>query len=170
MLEFLDDFEQAALASKLSDSEKCSHVCRYATFEVRKLWILLPEYTSQNWSAFKAAVLEMYPEADDSHKYTLLRLRKFVKERNGKPFTSLEEFGTFHREFKMISLTLQKNQSGHELDYYYLSAVGKEEEQAIRDMLEDQKKHRHRNFDRHPITMAEARECFVRRFRSMNLL
>jgi hypothetical protein len=76
---FLRDFEFQALQAQLTDLEKCQVVGKFTDADTEDAWATCPSATTGDWDAFKKEIKAMYPEADETHKYSHRSLEKLVK-------------------------------------------------------------------------------------------
>lgn len=60
LLNFMKEFEKAALRSQLTGPEKCDQIGGYTTPECQDLWESLRDFKNRNWVAYRAMILSLY--------------------------------------------------------------------------------------------------------------
>ena len=71
---YFEDLEFLFTAANVTDDgEKKRHTVRYVAVELADIWETLSEYAdnAKSYVQFKAAIHELYPDADDKYRYTL---------------------------------------------------------------------------------------------------
>ena len=106
--DFVSDFEAIAASANLTNEQKCLQVGRYAKKSVKELWENLPAFTDRDWDQYKAAILALYPEDDDTHKFSAKELVKLVNKQRKQKMSGLKAFSTYDRHFRRISQWLKK--------------------------------------------------------------
>ncbi|TDL13233.1 hypothetical protein BD410DRAFT_735601, partial [Rickenella mellea] len=100
LVEFLDDYELLATQAQLSADEQCKRLYKYASPKEGALWKLLTERMSQDWTAYRAAIVALYPGATSARQYTNADLRKFVNDHHANTaIRTIDDLGDYHREF-----------------------------------------------------------------------
>jgi hypothetical protein len=84
-------------AQIVDDQSKKEQAKRYVPREDADLWVSLAEYAAgSSYEDFKAAVLRLYPGADDERKYSRHEVDRFVADRQRLGIASLEELASFY--------------------------------------------------------------------------
>ncbi|KAG6834481.1 hypothetical protein H0H93_009410, partial [Arthromyces matolae] len=82
LLDFFETFEDLAKEYSLSDAEKCKHVVKYGSKQVRRFWASLEAYKKEDWAKFKEAIMEEYPGAKKGERYTFYKLESIVEKQS----------------------------------------------------------------------------------------
>ncbi|KZS91890.1 hypothetical protein SISNIDRAFT_399410, partial [Sistotremastrum niveocremeum HHB9708] len=109
ILDFLDEFETHARKARLPQQQMIQIVGKYADKPSRELWEQLPGFTEEpwDWAAYRASILDLYPQSDQSKKFAISDLLKLVHKYHKKPMKELSHFSKYDRKFKRISLWLR---------------------------------------------------------------
>src|SRR5262245_33965796 len=79
------------------------YTVRYVDIDTEDGWKQLPEFTTGNYTQFKAAIFKLYPGADGERKWTISDLDHLTGEWSRVGFRNKEELGNYHRKFLVIS-------------------------------------------------------------------
>jgi len=103
------DYESLAEAAQLSPEEHLAQSTHYLTGEDKEDWENLPEFEAMppNWIIFKEALFQEYPRARKP-LVSLANLDIFVKKKSNQEIHTLNEYDTFHREFRRLATQLAK--------------------------------------------------------------
>ncbi|TFK78559.1 hypothetical protein K466DRAFT_467032, partial [Polyporus arcularius HHB13444] len=109
---FFDDLDWMFRRSHIDDDvERLDYVLSYVPNVVWRQWQVLaslPESTT--YDSFKTMVLDLYPEAEDSHVLSWKSYKELVAERRSQLFASLEDYAAFYRDFFPLSCSLVSRQ------------------------------------------------------------
>jgi len=137
---FFREYEAAATAAQLVDPAKTDRVIEFVKMRVAQFWSNLPEFkvVNKNWNAFMAAVLKLYPEVDDQHRYTLKDLKKLIRKQSDASIKTVTDLAEFHRIFLEISTWLVDKQliGEHERNRTYREAFRPRLRRKIGDRLQ----------------------------------
>src|SRR5882672_10458036 len=106
---YLSDYESLAEATQLTLGECLSQSTRYLTEEDKDDWENLLEFEASppDWAAFKEALFREYPKARKPF-ISSADLGTFVDEKSQQEIHTLDDFATFHREFRRLVNWLAK--------------------------------------------------------------
>ncbi|KAH9923331.1 uncharacterized protein B0H18DRAFT_1120434 [Fomitopsis serialis] len=97
--DFLDAFEDAANASRLTDKEKCRRVVQFCTDKVRKVLICRSEFEGSDWEAAKKRMTRTYGTGQQGELGSAAELRAFVEKYRKKKITNLREYYKYVQRF-----------------------------------------------------------------------
>ncbi|KAF9033596.1 hypothetical protein BJ165DRAFT_1377558, partial [Panaeolus papilionaceus] len=99
-LEYL--FKEAKVTNH---EEKIGLALRYVDIDVADLWATLPESSASpaNYDAFKRAVQELYPDADENERYSLKDLELCTAQAKKDGMYTLKDAAEYHRKFTVIT-------------------------------------------------------------------
>ncbi|KZS86429.1 hypothetical protein SISNIDRAFT_420925, partial [Sistotremastrum niveocremeum HHB9708] len=122
---FLIDFETLADEAKLTDTQKCTYLPRYATHRIQQLWEGLESFKKQDWKAIKDELYTLYPVTYDSYSYESEDLEALVNKSKITPIGSVEDFAAYHRIFSQMStfLIAQKRLGEKECNKFYYQGL-----------------------------------------------
>ena len=102
-LEYL--FERAW--HQLGDDNKAKkrHTLRYVDFEIEEVWRTIPEFADpmKTYNQFKAAILDLYPDASEDNRYSLNDLDFLIGERLRLGINSVNNLIDFNMRFLAIT-------------------------------------------------------------------
>jgi hypothetical protein len=89
----------------VSEAVKKKYACRYATYEVERIWVRFKEYgdITASFDDFKTKVLAHYPDAEGDFVYSAKDLDDFVVDQLAKGIKTADELMKFHLHFVTIS-------------------------------------------------------------------
>jgi hypothetical protein len=95
-------------AGVTEDVEKKSQMVQYLDIDQSDLWKGLKGYSDRevSYEDWKEEVINLYPEADEKTKWTMLDLDKLVGERARLGIYNLVDLGAYYQVFLMILLFL----------------------------------------------------------------
>ncbi|KZS87172.1 hypothetical protein SISNIDRAFT_394455, partial [Sistotremastrum niveocremeum HHB9708] len=105
--DFLREFETCAQRANLTPEIMTETVSRYAEKKSRKLWERLPGYGGNNWEAYKARILQCYPQVDQNRLYSRKDLVNLVRKMHKKKMKNLDHFTKYDNKFNTIALWLR---------------------------------------------------------------
>ncbi|PPR07546.1 hypothetical protein CVT24_008761 [Panaeolus cyanescens] len=84
---------------------KIASAIRYVDFDTAELWEILPEFSAAEpkFSDFKKAVLLLYPDAEDSDRYSLQDLENCIAQARRDGMYSVADAAEYHRKFTAIA-------------------------------------------------------------------
>lgn len=125
LLPFLKAYEVLTTACKITGTDKVQQLGNYAALSDSELWADLPSYELDNWDDFKAAVIALYPGAEESRRFTISDLEAIRDQQQRTPLPNLYDYGEFNRKFIRVSGWLKKKQKASELEIHriYWSAL-----------------------------------------------
>ncbi|KAI0710607.1 hypothetical protein C8Q76DRAFT_624313 [Earliella scabrosa] len=95
---FFEDLERMFSRSKITDEAECiDYAVSYVPDSTWRLWKTIRS-TSATYKVFKAAIFDLYPEADDTAIYTLKHYEQLVDDWARAPISSLNCYAAFYRE------------------------------------------------------------------------
>ena len=88
-----------------TDSDKKEWAVRYLTYTTAELWRSIPEFkdAAKTFEEFKKALRNLYPGADESHKYSITDLDRVVQDRLRVGMTNAYDLAAYYRDFYTIS-------------------------------------------------------------------
>jgi len=101
---YLLDYEFLAEAAQLSLKKYLVQSTCYLTGEDKEDWENLPEFEAMppKWILFKEALFWEYPRARKPF-VSLANLDTFVEKKSSQEIHSLDEYATFHKEFRRLA-------------------------------------------------------------------
>ena len=135
---FFDEVETLANEAQLDDAAKVKHTLRYARREDSELWRTLPTATGGTFAQFRAAVIALYPGAEDDRRYSESDLRRLVINQQTYGIENRAELGAYYREFLRISEFLVKKgrMSSIERDKMYMEGFDTPLRERVKTRLE----------------------------------
>lgn len=106
LLPFLEEFEILADGCRLTSSEMARQLCKYTSPAVRNLWEVLQGYKETDYDILKKNILDCYPEAQETRKYSPQDLEEIVDEYSERPLRSESDLADYYRAFKAVALGL----------------------------------------------------------------
>ena len=116
---YFEDLEFLFTAANVTDNgEKKRHTVRYVAVELADIWETLSEYldNTKTYDQFKAAIRELYPDADDRYRYTLGDLDLLIGNRHRLGIHSLADLADYHSQFLAITKFLISQNQLSELE------------------------------------------------------
>ncbi|KAJ8454616.1 hypothetical protein ONZ45_g19236 [Pleurotus djamor] len=135
---FIDEVDALATAANLTDRDKIAWTLRYAGNAEFDSWSNgLAASKGNDWEAFKTALRNFYPEADDDRRYTEASLEAFVLLHSRKILRTKENLGRYHREFVTMASFLESKEliSKREIKKLYIAGFDFTFQEQIRDHL-----------------------------------
>ncbi|KAF8816731.1 hypothetical protein BYT27DRAFT_7063348, partial [Phlegmacium glaucopus] len=125
LIRFLDEIAQLGTQHGLSQRELIIWTIRYAPDEEYELWSMQTSANMSNWANFKAELINLYPGAIDSWKYSISDLEKLVENQVLASIRNQDEFGQYYRSFLRIAMYLQSKSrlSNREVSNYFLRGL-----------------------------------------------
>jgi len=105
LVRFFDSVEHLAQACQLSSEDTIQSAIRYSRDGDYELWNLLESSKGNDWTKFRAEVVNYYPGAVES-KYRIFELKALANEWSKRGMSTYAEFGDFYRSFFKISTWL----------------------------------------------------------------
>ena len=99
---FFDELEMLSQACKLTTEQRIRWTVLYAPAEDYELWKHAAQLTGDNWEWFTAQIYSFYPGSDDDRRYRLADLETLSTRQQSKTMETLEDLGTYYREFCKI--------------------------------------------------------------------
>jgi Aspartyl protease len=108
---YFDELESLLRAANIHDrTEKKTQARRYAPIEDAELWGSLAEnHAASTYEQFRAAVIKLYPGAEDTGRYTLAGVDKLIGETLRLGLYTTEDLGKFYRQFYLMTNFLVTN-------------------------------------------------------------
>src|SRR5467141_4765325 len=123
---YILDYDSLSEAAQLTPGECLSQSTHYLTEEDKDDWENLPEFEASppDWAAFKEALFREYPKARKPF-ISSADLGKFVDEKSWQEIHTLDDFATFHREFRRLAnrLAKEKRVSADRLNRAYEKSI-----------------------------------------------
>ncbi|PPQ79752.1 hypothetical protein CVT25_003314 [Psilocybe cyanescens] len=107
LVRFLDKVHCLAANCLLTEQETIDHALAYTPTEDYNLWALQPAAAGGNWTAFKTAMIWLYPGASGNRKYSVNDLQNLIEEQVSVPMKTQNQFGEYYRAFLKISMFLK---------------------------------------------------------------
>ena len=85
------------------ETQKKEYAARYLSDDMAETWLGLPEFTDHTYAEWKAAVLHLYPGAEESARYTLQDLERLVNQTFSTGITTLGHFSDYYRDFQRLA-------------------------------------------------------------------
>ncbi|KAG6820476.1 hypothetical protein H0H93_016772, partial [Arthromyces matolae] len=138
LLDFFETFEDLAKEYSLSDAEKCKHVVKYGSKQVRRFWASLEAYKKEDWAKFKEAIMEEYPGAKKGERYTFYKLESIVEKQSTHRIKSDRDMVKYYTKFRPVALALQEGGriSSHERDRMFWRGLHYKSQRRIMKRLE----------------------------------
>ena len=81
LLRFFEDLEECFLRARVtSDDEKKRYALRYVSFKEADTWEELDSFASGTFDEWKAAILALYPEANEKRRLSRRELEIYVQQ------------------------------------------------------------------------------------------
>ena len=109
-LEYL--FERADIQR---GKDKKRHTLRYVDFETEELWRAIPEFAG-SYNKFKAAILNLYPDASEDNRYCLGDIDILIGERLRLGINSVNDLADFNTRFLVTTSWLIDRQQLSDLE------------------------------------------------------
>ena len=85
------------------DNQKKEYTTRYLLYDTAETWLGLPKFNNHTYAEWKAAVLCLYPGAEESACYTLQDLERLVNQTFSTGITTLGHFLDYYRDFQRLA-------------------------------------------------------------------
>ena len=85
------------------ENQKKEYATRYLSYDTAETWLGLPEFNDHTYAEWKAAVLRLYPRAEESARYTLQDLERLVNQTFSTGITTLGHFSDYYRDFQCLA-------------------------------------------------------------------
>ena len=101
---YLSDYESLVKAAQLIPEEHLARSTHYLNGEDKEDWenLLEVEAMPPNWILFKEAFFQEYPKARKPF-ISSADLDTYVEKKSSQEIHSLDEYATFHREFRRLA-------------------------------------------------------------------
>ncbi|TFY51112.1 hypothetical protein EVJ58_g10731 [Rhodofomes roseus] len=88
-----------------TEGDKKSWATRYPPLRVSELWEMQPTFkdATKTYDDLKRSLRQLYPGADDQHKYSIADLDKVVTDRVRLGLSNALDLAAYYRDFYMIS-------------------------------------------------------------------
>ena len=107
---YFDELELLFVQCEITDPVKQKKFARhYVDIDTSDLWGSIPQFAPAfSFDSFIDAIIEFYPGAEDSRKWTLADLDALIGERTRLGIRNVTDLGNYHRSFLNITQYLRK--------------------------------------------------------------
>jgi hypothetical protein len=118
LLRYFAEVELLLNAAKVTnDQTKKEHTKRYLAIQDFDIWDSLPESGPRfTYRAFKEAVVDLYPGAEEDRKFCRSDLSRLTETRRNAGIPSTTELGEYYRDFRAISAYLIERNKMSEME------------------------------------------------------
>ncbi|KAH9475463.1 hypothetical protein JR316_0012574 [Psilocybe cubensis] len=94
-----------SISNVTDDTEQKKHAVRYVSLDVADIWETLPEFTNplKNYQSFKAAVMDLYPDANDAYRYTMSDMDLLIGNRQRLGIHTLSDLAEYHSQYMAVT-------------------------------------------------------------------
>ncbi len=121
--EFLSEYEHFAVHANLTDKKKCKEIRIYFAKKEKRVLDMLNSYLTRDWHGLKRELRSLYTSSAERQAYQPQDIQQFIAKK--RKITKLIHFDTYHREFLVISASLEAQNalSGYDWDDYFWSGI-----------------------------------------------
>src|SRR6266436_3726923 len=103
--EFLTEYEHFAEHANLTENKKCQEIRIYFTKREKRILDVLSGYREENWRSLKRELHSLYMSLSEKCTYQPRDIQCFINRK--RKITKLIHFDTYHRQFMVISTSLE---------------------------------------------------------------
>ena len=84
-------------------TQKKEYAAQYLSYNTAETWLGLPKFNDHTYAEWKAAILHLYPGAEESAHYTLQDLEQLINQTFSTGITTLGHFSDYYRDFQRLA-------------------------------------------------------------------